>query len=203
MPSNISCPQGASVPMAGLTALQALRDEGRLKAGQEVCINGASGGVGSFAVQIAKIMGARVTGVCSQHNIRLVQQLGADATIDYTQRDVLETAQSCDIFFDVFGNKSYSMVKPLLKTRGRYVTTVPGLRNATDAWLRSRLTRKKARLVVVRSLRRDLDQLREWIENRQLKPLVDRVYPLTQAAETHQYVETKRARGKVVLQISH
>ena len=200
MPPGFTFEEAASVPLAALTALQALRDEGKLRAGQEVCINGASGGVGVFAVQIAKILGARVTAVCSHRNIELVQQLGADATIDYTRRDVLETAQSCDIFFDVFGNKSFSGAKSLLKKRGKYITTVPKLRNFVDAFF-STFRRKTARVVLVKSNRADLELIAEWLIAGKLKPVIDRVYPLTAAAEAHRYIETKRARGKVVLTI--
>ncbi len=200
-PANITFEEAAAVPMAGQTALQALRDIGKIKAGHIVIINGASGGVGTFAVQIAKTLGARVTAVCSHRNIELMHQLDADATIDYTQRDVLETAQQCDIFFDVFGNKSFSGVRPLLKWRGIYISTLPKLRNFRDAALTYLSPGKRARVVIVTSRRQDLALLAGWVESGKVRPVLDRVYPLRAVADAHRYLETKRARGKVVLQI--
>jgi NADPH:quinone reductase-like Zn-dependent oxidoreductase len=200
IPPNISYEEAASVPMAGLAALQGLRDYGRLASGMEVCINGASGGVGTFAVQIAKNMGARVTAVTSYRNIEMVQMLGADATIDYTLRDVLETSQNCHVFFDVFGNKSFAGAKPLLRKSGIYVTTIPSLRNFRDELI-SYFQLKKSRVVKVRSNVYDLDKLELWVRAFQLKIIIDRIFPLDKAADAHRYLETKRAQGKVVIKI--
>ena len=200
IPPNISYEEAAAMPMAGLTALQGLRDYGRLAAGMEVCINGASGGVGTFAIQIAKNIGARVTAVTSYRNIEMVQMLGADATIDYTLRDVLETSQNCHLFFDVFGNKSFAGAKPLLRKSGIYVTTIPSMRNFRDEFI-SYLQIKKARVVRVRSNVHDLDKLGLWVRSFQLKIIIDRILPLENAAEAHRYLETKRAQGKVVIKL--
>lgn len=199
MPAGLDWTQAAAVPLAALTALQALRDLAHTAPGDEVLINGASGGVGTFAVQIAAALGARVTAVCSARNAELVRGLGASAVHDYNDADPLDLPARYDAFFDVFGNKSFPRARRRLKLRGTYVTTVPNAANV--AWhLATRLSPlQRARLVVVKSRRADLATLAAWIEAGQLHPVVDRSYPLDQAGEAHAYIETKRARGKVVL----
>lgn len=199
MPKTISYEQAAAVPLAAQTALQALRDLAQLKSGQRVLINGASGGVGSFAVQIAKILGTHVTAVCSQNNATLVSELGADEVVDYRVTDPLSLTQRFDVFFDVFGNKNFPRAKHLLGQRGVYIQTIPNLKNAgwhlaTRAW-----PFRRGLLVVVRSRRADLETLAGWISAGKLHPLIDRSLPLADVQDAHTYVETKRARGKVVL----
>lgn len=199
MPGHLAWEQGAAVPLAALTALQALRDLGGVGNGDRVLINGASGGVGTFAVQIARCLGAHVTAVCSARNADLVRSLGADRVHDYGDADPLTLSGPFDTWFDVFGNKSFPAAHTMLARRGTYVTTVPDVRNA--AWhVATRVSPgRHARLVVVHSRRRDLERLARWMETGHLHPVLERTYPLAQAADAHELVETKRARGKVVL----
>lgn len=200
-PHRLTMVQAAAVPLAALTALQALRDEARLGPGAEAIINGASGGVGVYAVQIAKQLGARVIAVCSSRNVDLVRSLGADEVRPYDESDIAELDRRVNVIFDVFGSTPYPKVRHLLTPRGRFVTTIP----RPEAFLRevtTRLTKQCARLVVVKSRARDLVLLRDWIDRGALRPVVDRVMPLDQAAEAQAYIETKRARGKVVLAVT-
>jgi len=196
-PPGLSAPEAAALPLAALTALQALRDQLRLRGGERLLINGASGGVGTVAVQIARILGARVTAVCSARNAALVQELGADAVLDYTQTDPLAGA-TWDAIFDVFGNLDIRRVRPALRRGGAYVTTIPSSRTVLDV-ARSRLRGPAIRLVVVRSNRADLVQLGAWVADGRLRPVLDRVLPLAESRAAHAVLETKRARGKVVL----
>lgn len=198
-PATIGLEDAAGLPLAGQTALQALRDRGDLRAGQSVLINGAAGGVGTLAVQLAKSFGARVTAVCSARNADFVRALGADEVIDYQGSDITRLPARYDFIFDVYGNHSYAALEPLLKPRGRYVATVPTrdnlLRDAASRvlpWLRGRL-------VLVRSRRADLDWLRQRVDGGALRPVTERTWPMAQAAEAQRHVETRRARGKVLL----
>ena len=200
VPSSIELRIAAAVPLAAQTALQALRDDARIEAGQRVLINGASGGVGVFAVQIAKILGAEVTAVCSQRNTDLVTELGADRVIDYTQTELVELDATFDAIFDVFGNYSFDKLKHLLEPLGTYVQTIPSGRILRDV-ARTLLRRKRAKLVLVKSRRDQLDWLRQQIDTGSLRVVVDRSFALEDAAEAHRYMETKRARGKVVLEL--
>jgi len=199
-PVGLSTAEAASLPLAALTALQALRDELLVKAGQRLLINGASGGVGTLAVQIAKSMGADVAAVCSGRNGELVTELGADRVIDYTQQRVADQ-RGFDAVFDVYGNLPWAKAQPMLGEHGRYCTTVPGPGSIARGALR-RLQLHRAALVVVRSRRRDLEHLRRLVESGQVRPVVDRVLPLAQSREAHEYLETRRARGKVVLDLT-
>lgn len=200
-PRSISMTDAAGIPLAALTSLQALRDLARLRPGERVAINGASGGVGVFAVQIAKILGAHTVGVCSAKNAERALGLGADEVVPYDERPLAAEPGGFDVIFDVFGSAPYEKVAHLLAARGRYVTTIPSprhvLRDLTTRW-----TKRPARLVVVRSRRRDLEQLARWVDAGELAPVTDRVWPMPAAAEAHAYIETKRARGKVVLEVS-
>lgn len=199
-PAGLSFEEAAALPLASLTALQALRDEGRLRSGQLVLLHGASGGVGSFAIQIARALGARVTTTSSARNLGHCKGLGADEAWDYALQDGLGRGTGWDVFFDVFGNRSFQRVRPALGPRGTYVTTVPGLRIALQQTLTLPL-RKRARLVLVRSNRRDLDQLARWVDEGRLRPVIDRVFTLDQVAAAQAHIESKRARGKVVVRI--
>jgi len=199
-PASIELAVAAAVPLAAQTALQALRDDAHLKAGQTVLINGASGGVGVFAVQIAKILGAHVTAVCSHRNVELVTELGADRVIDYTKTELVDLDEQFDVIFDVFGNYRFEQLKELLAARGTYVNTVPSARIFKDV-ARSFVRRKRAKLVIVKSKRDQLDWLRQQIDAGGLRVVVDRSFPLADVAEAHRYMETKRARGKVVLSV--
>ncbi len=198
-PSNIVFADCAALPLVCLTSLQAFRDLGHLKPGQNVLINGASGGVGTHAVQIAKILGARVTAVTSARNTSFVQELGADEVLDYAVASIPKLTARYDVFYDVFGNYHFARIKHLLTKQGTYVTTVPNARNLRDHLL-SRLTRgRQARLVVVNSNSTDLESLRFWAESGRLRPIIDRRYDLAEVIEAHRYLETRRARGKVLL----
>ena len=199
-PASIELAVAAAVPLAAQTALQALRDDAQLKAGQTVLINGASGGVGVFAVQIAKILGAHVTAVCSHRNVELVTELGADRVIDYTKTELMDLDEQFDVIFDVFGNYRFEQLKELLSARGTYVNTIPSARIFKDV-ARSFVRRKRAKLVIVKSNRDQLDWLRQQIDAGGLRVVVDRSFPLADVAEAHRYMETKRARGKVVLSV--
>lgn len=200
-PAALDFIQAAAVPLAAQTALQALRDLGRIGAGSKICINGASGGVGTFAVQIAAIFGAEITAICSSRNQDLVRGLGADQVLDYAGGDSLRRLPRCDIVFDVFGNQRYRDVAPHLASNGVFISTVPSRRIFIDRWLTPRHQGPRARLVIVRSRSADLIWLARQIEDGRLRPVVDRVMDLAAAGAAHAYVETRRARGKVVLRV--
>jgi NADPH:quinone reductase-like Zn-dependent oxidoreductase len=199
-PISIGMDVAAAVPLAAQTALQALRDDARLQPDQSALINGASGGVGVFAVQIAKILGARVTAVCSHRNADLVKELGADEVVDYGKVELVNLDERFDVIFDVFGNYHFDKLKHLLRPRGTYVHTIPSGRIFKDV-ARTLVRRKRAKLVVVKSRREDLDLLRQHIDAKRLRVVVDRSFALGDVAEAHRYMETKRARGKVVLAV--
>ncbi len=199
-PSSIELRVAAAVPLASQTALQALRDDAQVKTGQHVLINGASGGVGVFAVQIAKILGAQVTAVCSHRNVELVAELGADRVIDYTKTELVDLKERFDVIFDVFGNYRFDKLEHLLTPRGTYVHTVPSARIVKDV-AKTLIRRKRAKLVIVKSRREQLDWIRQQIDTGSLRVVVDRSFALDDAAEAHRYMETKRARGKVVLEV--
>lgn len=208
-PPSLSMAEAAAVPLAALTALQGLRDLLRVGRGMRVCINGASGGVGTFAVQLAAAMGARVVAVCSGRNAALVRDLGAAEVIDYTADDPLAPAEPYDAFYDVFGNRPYPEARRALRASGGrpgapaavYVTTIPrGGALLRELWGRLRPA-APARLVIVRSDRDDLDDLTARIEAGALRPVIDRVLPLERIADAHRHLETRRARGKVVVEI--
>jgi len=199
-PPSIELRVAAAVPLASQTALQALRDDAQVKPGQSVLINGASGGVGVFAVQIAKILGASVTAVCSHRNVDLVGELGADRVIDYTKTELVDLDERFDAIFDVFGNYCFDKLKHLLASRGTYVQTVPSSRIVKDV-ARTFVRKRRAKLVIVKSRRAQLDWVRQQIDAGSLRVVVDRSFSLDDAAEAHRYMQTKRARGKVVLAV--
>jgi NADPH:quinone reductase-like Zn-dependent oxidoreductase len=199
-PSSVELRVAAAVPLASQTALQALRNQARVEPGQHVLINGASGGVGVFAVQIAKILGAEVTAVCSHRNVDLVTELGADRVIDYTETELVDLDERFDAIFDVFGNYRFDKLKHLLTPRGIYVQTIPSSRIFKDV-ARTFVRAKRAKLVIVKSRRKQLDWIRQQIDAGSMRVVVDRTFPLDEAPEAHRYMETKRARGKVVLEV--
>lgn len=196
-PAKMTFEEAAATPLAALTALQALRDEGRLEQGQRVLINGGSGGVGVFAIQVARALGAKVTTLSSARNFELCRSLGAEETWDYATRKDL--GHGWDVFFDVFGNRSFGAVRPALVPGGTYVTTVPSVQNAA-LHVVTRFGRR-ARLVVVKSKAEDLEVLAKWVEQGKLKAVIDRVVSLDEVGLGQAYVETKRARGKVVVRL--
>ena len=201
MPENLSFAEAASVPLTALTALQALKDIAKIQPGQQVCINGSSGGVGVFAVQIAKALGAEVTAISSEKNKQFCFNLGADHHIDYQGFSFEKWPARFDVFFDVFGNQSWRKVKHLLPNNGWYITTVPNAKNIGDTLL-SYVKIRKSRLVVVESHTEDLEVLKHWLENGEIKPIVEAEYPLNKLAEVHSRLETKRTIGKMVVKVN-
>jgi len=205
-PANISYEGAASIPNGALTALPFLRDKGRIHRGQTVLIYGASGSVGSAAVQLARYYGAMVTAVCSTANLAMVKSLGADQVIDYTREDFTENGKSYDIIFDTVGKLTFSKCKGSLTDNGIYLATVPTPKLMLQAVLPAGSGSKKVKFVAagVRPARekiKDLEFLTWLIEAGKLKPVIDRCYPLEQIAEAHRYVEKGHKKGNVVITV--
>jgi len=198
-PANLNYEEAAAVPLAALTALQALRNEGNIQTGQNVLINGAAGGVGTFAVQIAKALGAVVTGVSSTKNLDLVKSLGADRVIDYTQQDFTEDTAQYDIIFDAVGKRSLSQTKKVLKPNGIYITTIPSPEVFLESVLTAFLPIQKAKFILEKPNTQDLVYLKELIEAGKIRVVIDRTYPLQELAAAHNYSETGRAVGKIAI----
>ena len=198
-PAQLTCEQAAAVPLAAFTALQGLRDKGNIQSGQKVLINGASGGVGTFAVQIAKAFGAaEVTGVCSTRNLDLVRSLGADQVIDYTQTDFTSTGQRYDLIFDAVGNRSVADLKRALTPNG--IASVAGFTSLARLFQVMALGGKKVGLMeTAKTNQKDLLILKELLESGKVVPVIDRRFPLAQTADAIRYLETGRARGKVII----
>jgi len=197
-PANLTYEEAAAVPIGGLTALDLLK-KGGIQSGQQVLINGASGSVGTFAVQLARYFGAEVTGVCSTANLELAKSLGADKVIDYTQEDFTQSGQTYDIIFDAVIKTSFSRCRSSLKPGGVYLTVDYPLLAALWTSLASR---EKIKFGVATQIQ-DLVFLTELIEAGEVKPVIDRRYPLAQTAEAHRYVETGRKKGNVVITVEH
>jgi NADPH:quinone reductase-like Zn-dependent oxidoreductase len=200
-PSKLSLVNSASVPLAAQTALQALTDLGYIKSGSKVCINGGSGGVGTFAIQIAKAFDAEVTALTSSKNFDFCKSMGADFTVDYGNKDFFEANNSFDIFFDVFGNLSYQKVSRLLSNRGIFITTVPSTKILIDRVF-SIFRKKKAKIVIVKSTKQKLKWLKQNIENGKINPVIDSTFSFDKIKEAQAKVETKRTKGKVVIVIN-
>jgi NADPH:quinone reductase-like Zn-dependent oxidoreductase len=208
-PAGITFEQAAAVPMAALTALQALRDFGRLQPGQKVLVNGASGGVGSFAVQIAKALGAaEVTGVCSARNVELVRSLGADHVVDYTAEDFTRSYRKHDLLIDTVGNRSLRAFSRALTPRGTFVVVGGGggrwlgpVAQILRAKLLSPFVSARVVTMMARSNGADLAYVTELIEAGKVRPVIDRTYRLLEAAEAIRHLDTRRVRGKVVLTV--
>ncbi|WP_448560898.1 NAD(P)-dependent alcohol dehydrogenase [Trichothermofontia sp.] len=203
-PKNMTMLEAATVPLAGITALQALRDQGRLRAGQSVLINGAAGGVGSFAVQIAKAMGATVTGVCSGKNGALVSNLGADRVLDYTQTDITQLPDRYDLLFDAVSKLPFNRSRRLLKPNGIYVAPLPGIPNPEQllsSFLSRILPGPRAILMTEQPNSQDLRQLTAWIEAGKVRAVIDRTYPLAEIAAAHTYSEQGHTCGKIAIEI--
>lgn len=203
-PTNVTYEEAAAICEGGLTALPFLRDNGKIQSGQRVLINGASGSVGTSAVQLAKYFGAEVTGVCGTTNLELVKSLGAHKVIDYTKEDFTRTGQTYDIIFDAVAKSSFSRCKGSLNPGGIYLTTVPSLAIFPQMLWTSKIGSKKA-VIAFTGLRspaektKDLIFLKEITEAGKIKPVVDRCYPLEQAAEAHRHVETGHKKGSVIM----
>jgi len=212
-PANITFEQGAAVPVAAITALQGLRDKGQVQAGQKVLINGASGGVGTFAVQLAKVLGAEVTGVCSTRNVDLVRSIGADHVIDYTKEDFTKSGQHYDVIFDNVQNHTFSERRRVLTKNGICVLAgIGGSGWHEDTWLhlarsfttplRSKFTSQKFLFYISRLNHDDLAFLVDLIQWGKMKPVIDRTYKaLNEVPNAIRYLDQGHARGKVVINV--
>jgi NADPH:quinone reductase-like Zn-dependent oxidoreductase len=205
MPDSLTFEQAASLPIAGLTAIQGLRDKGKLAPGQNVLINGAAGGVGTFAVQIARALGAEVTGVCSTRNVEMVRSLGADFVVDYTQQDFAQETKRYDLLLDNVGNRTLSDFRRVLTPRGRCVLVGapkqwgPILRGLLDAIVRSFILRQNFLFFIARAKPEDLETLSSFVQTGRMHPVIDRRYPLSNTGQAIAYVEEGHARGKVLI----
>lgn len=211
-PSNITFEQAGSLGIAGITALQGLRDKGHIQAGQKVLINGASGGVGTFAVQIAKAFGADVTAVCSTHNIDLVKSIGADRVIDYTKEDFTKTDRRYDMIYDLVGNHGFSERRKILKPNGICVLAGIGgagkhpetmRRIGANFWnaFLSNFSKEKFIFYIAKLTKEDFNVLRDLMETGKVSPVIDRTYKIEQTVDAVRYMEEGHARGKVVILI--
>jgi NADPH:quinone reductase-like Zn-dependent oxidoreductase len=206
-PAGLTFEQAASVPVAAVTALQALRDKGRVQAGHKVLVNGASGGVGTFAVRLAKAFGAEVTGVCSTRNLEMVASIGADQVIDYTREDFTRAGRRYDLLVDIAGNRTLAETRRVLAPKGVLVGvggpdkgrwTGPLGRSVTMAVLSPAVSQRMV-FFLARQNKADLAVLRELLQAGKITPVIDRAYPLGQAAEAIGYLEQGHARGKVAI----
>ncbi len=211
-PGNMTFEQAASVPVAAITALQGLRDKGKIQSKQKVLINGASGGVGTFAVQIAKSFGAEVTGVCSTRNVDLVRSIGADHVIDYTKEDFTKGNQRYDLIYDLVGNHSFSERRRIMNPNG--ICVMAGLGGAgwhegfasrllgeLNGYLRSRFTRQKFIAYIAQFNKADMSILADLMQSGKVTPVIDRTFKFSETADALRYLETGHARGKVVVAV--
>jgi NADPH:quinone reductase-like Zn-dependent oxidoreductase len=210
-PQEISFEQAACLPIAGITALQGVRDKGKVQTGQTALINGAAGGVGTFAVQIAKWLGTRVTGVCSTRNVELLRSIGADEVIDYTHEDFARSARRYDLLLDLVGNRSLADCLRAIHPRGTYISCGGGgpdrstmdlvaqlLQNA----VRSRFVSQKMPGLLAKINREDLAILADLVQRGTVTPVVDRTYSLREIVEAVRHVESCHVRGKVVIAVA-
>jgi NADPH:quinone reductase-like Zn-dependent oxidoreductase len=207
-PNNIGHGEAAAISEGSLTALPFLRDTGKIKNGCKVLINGASGGVGVYAVQLAKYFGAEVTGVCGSGNVELVKRLGADKVIDYTKEDFAKKSDTYDIIFDAVGKNSFAHCKNALLPCGVYMSTVPTFSLMLQTIFKSKSTGKKAVFAATglrkpEEKRKDLVLLKDLIEAGKLLPVIDRTYSLEQISDAHSYVDTGHKKGSVVITINN
>jgi 2-desacetyl-2-hydroxyethyl bacteriochlorophyllide A dehydrogenase len=202
-PANVTYEEAAAVPFNALTALVFIRDKAKIQSGEKVLINGASGGIGQYAVQLAKYYGAEVTGVCSTTKLEFVKSLGADNVIDYTKEDFTKSGQTYDVIFDTARVTAFSRCKSSLKQNGRYVLAVFGMRELVQMLWTSMIGSKKVICAMAPQRTKDLIFLKELIEAGKIKAVIDRCYPLEQIAEAHRYVETGQKKGNVVITVEH
>jgi NADPH:quinone reductase-like Zn-dependent oxidoreductase len=207
-PANLTFEQAAAVGDSAITALKGLRDQGKVEPGQEVLINGASGGVGTFAVQIAKWLGANVTGVCSTRNVEMVRAIGADRVIDYTDEDFVRGEQQYDVLLDMVGNRSLAECRRALTPRGTYVlvgVSDPGrwlgLSRQIKMLSLSPFVRQRLRSFIALQNREDLVALKELVEAGKLTPVIDRRYELSEVPEALRYQGAGHAQGKIVISV--
>jgi NADPH:quinone reductase-like Zn-dependent oxidoreductase len=208
-PGNVTFEQAAAVPVAAFTALQGLRDKGKIRPGHAVLVNGAAGGVGTLAVQVAKSFGAEVTGVCSTRNVEMVRSIGADRVIDYTQEDFTKMEQRYDLFFDCVGNHSLSGCLRVLNPKGICVMVgemsgrgiVGLLSRIVSAMVLSRFISKKLIVFLAKPNKQDVNAIRGLMAAGKVKPVIDKSYRLSEVPEAIRYLEQKHARGKVVINL--
>jgi NADPH:quinone reductase-like Zn-dependent oxidoreductase len=204
-PAQASFEQAAAMPVSALTALQALRDHGQVQAGQKVLINGASGGVGTFAVQIAKALGAEVTAVCSTSKMALMRSLGADHVIDYTQEDFTQSGERYDVIIGVNGYQPLSAYQRALAPQGRYVMVGGSTRQMVEAMtlgaLRSRKNGRKMGNMLAKASQADLQVISEMFASGAVKPVIDRCFPLAETPDAIRYLEEGHAKGKIIIMV--
>jgi len=205
-PEKVTFEQAAAIPVAALTALQGLRDKGKIQSGQKVLINGASGGVGTFAVQIAKSFGAEVTGVCSTRNVEMVRSIGADHVIDYTREDFAKGAERYDLILDCFAHHSLSALRRVLNPKGIYVgvggpigSMIGLLVDLVKPLMLSPFVSQKFVSFIAKLSKEDLTTMRELMEAGKVTPVIDRRYRLSEVPEAIRYLEEGHARGKVMI----
>lgn len=199
LPEEMSFEEGCTLAVTGVTSLQALRDHAGLEEGMEVLINGASGGVGTYAVQIAKLLGARVTGVCSSTNKRLVKSLGADRVVDYTVENWNKKGYKYDIILDAVGNKNYKQVKKNLNKQGVLIKLNLSPRTYFDQYITSLFSTKKVKMVLLKNVPDDVKWVRDQIALGNIRVVIDKKFKLEDVRKAHIYSETERARGKIIL----
>jgi NADPH:quinone reductase-like Zn-dependent oxidoreductase len=210
-PATLSFEQAAAIPLAGNTALMGLRDLGRVQPGARVLVNGASGGVGTFAVQIAKALGAEVTGVCSTRNVELIQSLGADHVIDYTREDFTQAAQRYDLVFDLVGNRSLAELRRTATPAGMIVLSGGGVSRGGSLFgpvgliirgeLMSRFADRRLKVLSVKPSAQNLAALTELVESGKVVPAIDRTYVLSEVPEAMRYLEGEHARAKIIITV--
>ena len=205
-PANISFEIAAATPMAALTSLQGLRDKGKIQAGQKVLVNGASGGVGTFAVMLAKYFGAEVTGVCRTRNLDMVRSLGADHVVDYTKEDFSQSGKQYDLIFDVAANRSVFTYKRVLTPQGKYVlagfTTLPHMAHILLLGPRVAKDGQEMGMMGMASISNtDLAFIGGLLESRKIVPFIDGTYPLSETAQAFRYYEKEHAQGKIVIKV--
>jgi NADPH:quinone reductase-like Zn-dependent oxidoreductase len=201
-PANLTYEEAAVIPNGALTALTFLKKLANLQPGQKTLVNGASGSVGSAAVQIAKYLGAEVTGVCSAANVSLVKSLGADQVIDYTREDFTKSGQVYDLIFDTVGKTSFALCKNVLKPKGLFLASAAGLPEFGQMLWTSIMGGQKVLAGVSSESQEDLAFIKELVEAGKLKPVIDRRYALEQTAEAHRYVDQGHKRGNVVITVA-
>jgi len=200
-PANLTFEQAAAVPMAGVTALQGLRDSGKIRAGQKVLVLGASGGVGTFAVQIAKAFGAEVTGVCSTKNVEMVRKIGADHVVDYTRDDFTRSGVCYDLLLDTIGNRSLRECRRVLSPKAVYVHVGGRMARVLELPIVSPFVSQNLVQLIAKRNKDDLEILSGLIEAGKIAPVIDRAYPLNEVPEAIGYLEEGHARGKIVITV--
>jgi NADPH2:quinone reductase len=200
-PSNITFEEAAAIPFGGTASLGYLRDKGMIERGQKVLINGASGALGTYAVQLARYYGAEVTGVCSTRNLQLVKSLGAHHVVDYTQEDFTQQGKTYDVIFDTVGKTSFAKCKDVLNPNGLFLAASGGLTEFAQMFSTSMFGDKKVKVGLIVEKQADLEFLKERIEAGDIRPVIDRKYTFEEMAEAHRYVEKGHKAGNVVVTV--